>query len=146
MEITMRRLIASVALCLIMLFPAMLAAEIPDATIELSGGSLAIGIGYSWGEGKLVYKGQTHKLRISGLSIGDVGYSNYTASGPVFRLKKLEDIEGNYGAGTAGATVAGGVSGTVMKNDHGVVIELTATREGLQFTLAPSGVKITLVK
>jgi hypothetical protein len=142
----MRRLIAGLALGLVMLFPTLLAAESPDATIELSGGSVAIGIGYSWGEGKLVYKGQSHKLKISGLSIVDVGISSYTASGPVFRLKKLEDIEGNYSAGTAGATVAGGVSGTVMKNDHGVVIELTATREGLQFTLAPSGMKITLDK
>lgn len=142
----MRRLLASLAVIFLTLFPAITEAETPDATIELSGGSVALGIGYSWGEGKLVYKGQSHKLKVSGLSIVDVGASSYTASGPVFRLKRLEDIEGNYTAGTAGATVAGGVSGTVMKNDHGVVIELTATREGLQFTLAPTGMKITLDK
>ncbi|MFO0997913.1 MAG: hypothetical protein U1F33_14635 [Alphaproteobacteria bacterium] len=142
----MRRLIACVAFVLLAFLPAVSFAETPDGTIELSGGSVAIGIGYSWGEGKLVYKGQTYKLKVNGLSIVDVGVSSYTASGSVFRLKKLEDIEGNYTAGTAGATIAGGVSGTVMKNDHGVVIELTATREGLQFTLAPTGMKVTLEK
>jgi hypothetical protein len=33
-----------------------------------------------------------------------------------------------------------------MKNDHGVVIEMTATRGGLQFTLAPQGVTVTLAQ
>ena len=142
----MRRLIASLVVGLIMLIPTVTVAEAPDATIELTGGSVAVGVGYSWGEGTVVYKGETHKFKISGLSIADVGISSYTASGSVFRLKDLKDIEGTYSAATAGVTIAGGVSGTVMKNDHGVVIELAATRAGLQFTLAPSGMKITLVK
>jgi hypothetical protein len=146
METRMRRLIASLVVGLIMLIPTVTVAEAPDATIELTGGSVAVGVGYSWGEGTVVYKGETHKFKISGLSIADVGISSYTASGSVFRLKDLKDIEGTYSAATAGVTIAGGVSGTVMKNDHGVVIELAATRAGLQFTLAPSGMKITLVK
>jgi hypothetical protein len=76
----------------------------------------------------------------------DVGVSDYTATGSVYNLKKLEDFEGTYAAATAGATVAGGVSGAAMRNQNGVLIQLSATRQGLQFTLAPAGIKISLVK
>ena len=120
--------------------------DTPSATIELSGGAVAVGIGYSWGKGSVTYLGTRHALKVNGLSIIDVGVSNYTASGSVYNLKKLSDIEGTYTAAEAGATVAGGVSATVMQNDKGVVIKMTATRSGLQFSLAPNGVNISLEK
>lgn len=118
----------------------------PSATIELSGGSVAVGIGYSWGKGTVTYQGVRHALKVNGISIVDVGISEYTASGGVYNLKNLADIEGTYTAVEAGATVAGGVSAMAMQNDKGVVIRMTSTRAGLQFTLAPNGVKISLEK
>lgn len=120
--------------------------DAPSATIELSGGAVAVGIGYSWGKGTVTYLGTRHALKVNGISIIDVGVSNYTASGSVYHLKKLSDIEGTYTAAEAGATVAGGASATIMKNDKGVVIRMTATRSGLQFSLAPNGVTISLEK
>lgn len=120
--------------------------DVPSATIELSGGAVAVGIGYSWGKGSVTYLGARHALKINGLSIVDVGASGYTASGSVYHLKKLSDIEGTYTAAEAGATVAGGASAIVMQNDKGVVIKMTSTREGLQFSLAPNGLSISLEK
>ena len=32
----------------------------PDATIKLHTGSVAVGVGYSWGGGTLTYKGKTY--------------------------------------------------------------------------------------
>lgn len=120
--------------------------DVPSATIELTGGSVAVGIGYSWGEGTVTYLGTRHKVKVSGLSIVDVGVSNYSASGTIYHLKKLSDIEGTYTAVEAGATVAGGASIATMQNDKGVVIKMTSTRSGLQFTLAPNGVNVSLEK
>ncbi len=120
--------------------------DVASGTIELSGGSVAAGIGYSWGEGTVTYLGTRHGLKVSGISIVDVGVSNYSASGTVYNLKKLSDIEGTYTAVEAGATVAGGASIATMQNDKGVVIKMTSTRSGLQFTLAPNGVTISLKK
>jgi len=40
--------------------------------------------------------------------------------------------------------VAGGASATILKNQNGVIIRLSATRQGLQFTLAPEGLKLSL--
>ena len=142
----MRRFFIALVTSLLALFPAMAADQAPDGTIELSGGSVAVGIGYSWGSGKLVFQGKQYSLKVSGLSIADVGVSDYTATGSVYNLKKLQDIEGTYAAATAGATVGGGVSGAAMRNQNGVLIQLSATRQGLQFTLAPAGIKIGLVK
>jgi hypothetical protein len=146
MEVAMRRFFIGLVTSLLALFPAMAADQAPDGTIELSGGSVAVGIGYSWGSGKLVFQGKQYTLKVSGLSIADVGVSDYTAAGSVYNLKKPEDIEGTYAAATAGATVGGGVSGAAMRNQNGVLVQLSATRQGLQFTLAPAGIKISLVK
>lgn len=122
------------------------AQEAPSATIELSGGAVAAGIGYSWGSGTLVFQGKKYPLKVSGLSIVNVGASEYTATGVVLHLTQVADIGGNYVAGEAGATLAGGGSLMSMKNDRGVVINMTTTRTGLQLTLAPTGMKIELAK
>ncbi len=120
------------------------AQDVPSATIEFSGGSVAAGIGYTWGGGTLIYEGKRYPIRVDGLSIVHVGASGYTASGSVYNLHKVSDIDGVYTAASAGAAVAGGATATTMKNDHGVVIQMVATHSGLNFQLGPHGVTITL--
>jgi len=114
----------------------------PDATVKFSGGSVAAGIGYSWGSGTLRYKGKEYPLDVSGLSVADVGATKVEASGSVYGLHKLEDINGNFTAVQAGATVAGGGGVSSMRNQNGVTIHLVATTRGLKFTLGASGVAI----
>lgn len=122
------------------------AADKPDATLKLSGGSVAAGVGYSWASGTLTYKGKTYEVEVSGLSAGDVGASKTEASGEVYHLSKLADFDGNYTAGTAGATVGGGASATAMKNQNGVTVNLVSTTKGLKFTLGASGVSMKIKK
>ena len=64
----------------------------------------------------------------------------------VFDLKKLEDFSGNYTAGGVGATAGGGAGATIMKNQNGVIIELTSTTQGASLKLAASGIRLTLEK
>lgn len=116
----------------------------PEATIELSGGAIAAGVGYVWGHGNIVYQGQKHRFNVSGLSIVDVGVANITATGVVYNLKNLQDLDGNYVAASAGLTVAGGGSADYLKNEHGVVIKLLSTSRGLRFSLSASGVSVKL--
>ena len=118
----------------------------PDATLELSEGSVAVGIGFSWGKGTLVFQGQRYPLKVDGLAVGEVGVTRATARGDVFNLKRLEDFPGNFVAGGAGATVGGGAGATVMKNQNGVVIELKSTTQGASLKLAASGINLTLEK
>ena len=116
----------------------------PDATIELKEGSVAAGIGFSWGGGTLTYKGKDYPVDVKGLSIGDVGVTKIEASGKVYNLKNIDDFNGNYTAVTAGATVAGGGSVTAMKNQNGVTVELFATTQGVKFALGGGGVDMKI--
>ena len=116
----------------------------PDATIELSEGRVAAGIGFSWGGGTLTYQGKTYNVKVEGLSVGEIGIVRATARGEVFDLKRVEDFPGNYTAASAGATVGGGVSTAIMRNQNGVEIRLTSTTQGANLKLAASGIKLTL--
>ena len=116
----------------------------PSGKVWVESTSVAIGIGVSWGDGKLTFQGKDHIFNVKGLSVIDLGVSKVTANGEVFNLKKLSDFNGNYVAGTAGATVGGGAGAVIMKNQNGVVLKLTSTSQGVQLTLAGSGVDIKL--
>jgi len=116
----------------------------PSGTVTIESKSVALGIGVSWGDGKLRYKGKTHTFSVKGLSVVDVGVSKVSAKGKVFHLNKLEDFSGNYAAAQAGAAVGGGMSVVALKNQNGVVMELTSTQTGVKFTLAGEGIDIKL--
>jgi len=120
------------------------AAEQADGTVKITGKSIAAGVGFSWGNGVLTYKGKDYPFSVSGLSAGDIGITSAELSGEVINLKKLEDFNGNYTSFTAGITVAGGGAGTTMKNQNGVIINLVATTQGLNFKLGVDGLKIDL--
>src|SRR5580658_2931118 len=120
--------------------------SIPSAYLWLSGGSVAIGIGYAWGHGTLYNSKdqKEYKFKLSGVSVVDVGGASITAEGEVYNLTKPSDLNGNYSAVTAGATVVAGGSIAYLKNDNGVVIKLHSQTEGLRFNLSGNGVHITL--
>jgi len=118
----------------------------PDATLNLKGGSVAAGIGYTWGNGELEYHNSSHRFSIKGVSVVDVGATDFSASGRVYNLKKLEDFSGDYVAAGAGITVAGGGTAVYLENEHGVVVKLIATDVGLKFTLSADGVHVALKK
>jgi hypothetical protein len=149
-RIAMRRvMIEMVAVGVLVMVVAGLAAaqsRKPDATLSLSGGSVAAVVGFSWGHGVLTYKGRAYPVQVEGLSVGEVGVTRATAKGDVSHLAKLADFSGNYAAVGAVAT-AGGAAGTaVMRNQNGVVIGLQSTTQGASLKLGAEGVRPTLAK
>jgi hypothetical protein len=114
---------------------------------SLSGGSVAIGIGYTWGHGTLYYSKdqKEYKFKLSGISVVDVGGAGITAEGEVYNLATPADLSGNYSAVTAGLTIVAGGSVAYLKNDNnGVVIKLHSQTGGLRFNLSANGMHITL--
>ena len=116
----------------------------PDGTLELKGGSVAAGVGVSWGSGTLTYKGKQYPVSAVGFDVGDVGITNITASAKVYNLKKLDDFNGNYTGVAAGAAVAGGGSALAMQNQNGVKVDLVSTTQGVKIALAVNGVKMKI--
>ncbi len=118
--------------------------EKPDATLTLSKGQVAVGIGWSWGGGVLTYRGKKYPFKVGGLSVVDVGVTKGDAVGKVYHLKKLSYFNGTYMGAAAEGTIGGGAGISTMKNQNGVVIQLRSTTQGVNFKLAGEGVKMTL--
>ena len=119
----------------------------PDATLRLSGGSFALGIGFRWGSGTLTYKGKQYSVKVNGLSVGKVGITGSSAYGEVFNLKHLQDFNGHYNVGaegTRGVTIAKGKAGTLMTNQAGVIVRLAATQTGVDVNATGGGVDMQI--
>jgi hypothetical protein len=116
----------------------------PSGKVTITSKAVAIGVGVTWGDGTLSYGGKTYTFSMTGLSVIDLGVSTVTSTGEVFNLNNVADFSGNYVAGEAGIAIAGGQNDVIMKNEHGVVLRLHGTQQGVRFTLAPQGVAIKL--
>src|SRR5262249_30939287 len=109
--------------------------------------TVAVGVGVSWGDGMLTYRGKQHKFSVEGLSVIDLGVSKVSATGEVSDLKKLEDFAGTYaaaGAGAAAGGAGGGPGAVALTNENGVKMKLQATAQGVRLTAAGAGVTIKL--
>jgi hypothetical protein len=120
--------------------------SIPSGYVWLSGGVVAVGIGYSWGHGTLYNSKdqKQYKFKISGVSVADVGAAGISAEGEVYNLTSPADLSGDYSAVTAGVTIIEGGSVAYLKNDKGVVIKLHSQTGGLRFNLSANGMHVTL--
>jgi len=112
----------------------------PVGKLNFAGGSVAAGLGFSWGSGALNFQGKTYKVKVTGFSVGDVGVASIDATADVYNLTDIADFDGNYAAAGIGATLAGGGTVMAMENPHGVVIQVRSTTAGLHLNLGPSGI------
>jgi hypothetical protein len=118
----------------------------PDATIVVSGWTAAIGVGLSSGSGTLTYQGKEYELKVSGMELGGVGISSGTASGNVYNLQNVEDINGQYSGLAAGAMVGAGAGALGMRNDKQVIIRVTTKAKGARLKMGASGMTLELVQ
>jgi Cu/Ag efflux protein CusF len=118
-----------------------------SGTVRIESTSPTLGVGAEWGHGTLTLNdGSTHKFKVRGVSVVDVGISNIHASGEVYKLVDLKDFAGSYVAAEAGVALAEGGSGAVLRNAKGVVMRLRSTQKGIKLTLAPEGTRVELVE
>src|SRR5437764_1574538 len=83
-------------------------------------------IGGSFGKGVMSFRGQMYGLSVGGLSYGfTFGGSQTSLHGRVRNIRRASDIEGVYGAGSAGAAIIRGAQVVVLTNQKGAILELT---------------------
>jgi hypothetical protein len=116
----------------------------PSGKVSLESTSIAAGIGVSWGDGKLTFKGKDYPFSVEGLSLVDFGISKANATGDVYNLTDTAKFAGTYVAAEAGLTLAGGMGGMVLRNANGVVLHLRSVSQGARLQLGTSGLVIKL--
>lgn len=116
----------------------------PSGTVSIETKAVAVGVGFSWGEGVLKFQGKEYPFKIKGLSVVDLGISSISAQGEVYHLAKMSDFAGTFSAAEAGIAVGGGTGAQIMKNQNGVVMKLTSKKAGVQLKLAPEGLKVEM--
>jgi len=116
----------------------------PSGKVSIESTSIAAGIGVSWGDGQLNFKGKTYPFSVDGLSLVDWGISKASAVGDVYNLTDASKFAGNYVAAEAGFALAGGMGGMVLRNENGVVMHLRSVSQGAKLQLGTSGLKITM--
>jgi hypothetical protein len=116
----------------------------PSGTVTIDETQFGFLLGGSLGGGNLMFHGKTHRFKIGGISIGDIGASKVKGFGTVYNLTKVEDFAGTYTKLDASATLVKGSGALRLKNDHDVILELDTTSKGLQLSAGAGGVKVTL--
>ena len=117
----------------------------PDATFTFHAKDVGFLFRVEWGDGRLSFPdGSHHNFSMKGASVAGAGAVTITGTGKVFNLKKREDFNGNYAHADAGIAVIEGKKVSVMQNENGVTIHLTAHQEGLQLSLGAGGLTFQL--
>jgi len=141
------RILSRIALFLVLaLATTAVAAEkaTPSGKVTIESRSIAAGVGVTWGDGNLTFKGKVYPFSIDGLSLVDWGIAKVSATGDVYNLTDPAKLAGTYVAAEAGLTLAGGMGGMVLRNENGVVLHIRSTSRGARLTLGTSGLKITM--
>jgi hypothetical protein len=66
----------------------------PSGRVTMESRSIAAGIGVTWGDGKLTFKGKDYAFTVNGLSVVDWGISRASAVGDVYNLTDVSKFAG----------------------------------------------------
>jgi hypothetical protein len=116
----------------------------PSGKVSIQSRSIAAGIGVTWGDGHLTFKGKDYPFSVDGLTLVDWGISKASANGEVYNLTDVSKFAGTYVAAEAGLTLAGGMGGMVLRNSEGVILRLHSVSRGARLQLGTSGLVVKM--
>ncbi len=116
----------------------------PDGTINIENWTWQAIATMNVGKGELKFNNQVYKFEIGGVGAGGVGVAKMSASGEVHNLKDIADFPGKYFHVKASGTIAVGAGGIAMENEKDVVIKLVSKNKGVQLSIGPKGIDITM--
>jgi hypothetical protein len=117
----------------------------PSGRISIEQAQLAFIGSAAVGGGTLYFRGRTYPFTINGLGIGGIGASKIRATGEVYQLSRVTELQGVYGQVRLGWALANQGDGRLwLQNDKGVVLRLRTKREGLMLAAGADAVRIQL--
>jgi hypothetical protein len=115
-----------------------------DGTVTIVAKAAAIGVGYTWGDGTLRYRGHTYRFSVKGITVADVGFSQLVGHGRVYNLHRVADFNGTYGAATGEATLGDGLGGQFLKNGQGVELRIDNVTRGARLSGSADGIQLEI--
>ena len=135
-----------IAVAMLVLTAGLARAEDTTGKVTIETMSAGAGLGVTWGDGVLEYRGEKYTFTVRGFDVGDVGVAKAIANGIVFNLKSVEDFSGMFAAVAASGTFGGGAGSGAMYNNNKVSMVWTGTNQGLNLSLAHSGINVQLTQ
>ena len=135
-----------IAVAALVLTAGLARAEDTTGRVTIETMSAGAGLGVTWGDGVLEYRGEKYPFTVRGFDVGDVGVAKVIANGIVFNLKSVEDFSGMFAAVAASGTFGGGAGSGAMYNNNKVSMVWTGTNQGLNLSLAHSGINVQLTQ
>ena len=115
-----------------------------DGRVTIVARAAALGVGYTWGDGTLTYRGHRYPFAVRGVTVADVGFSRIIGHGRVYNLRRLQDFSGTYGAATGEATLGNGIGGQYLKNGQGVELRIDDVTKGARLSGSADGIQLEL--
>jgi hypothetical protein len=115
----------------------------PSGRVSVDQAQLAVIGSAAVGGGTLYFRGRSYPFTINGLGIGGIGASKIKATGEVYQLARVSDLEGVYGQVRLGWALADQGNGRLwLQNEKGVVLRLRTKRQGLMLAAGADAVRI----
>jgi hypothetical protein len=120
-------------------------AQADSGRIQFTVVKAGVVFGGSGGSGTLTFKGRRYPLSIGGLSYGfTFGASQTNFRGTVSNIRRPQDVEGVYAAGSAGAALGRGAQMIALTNQNGAVLTLSGESVGAIVSADVNGLALSL--
>jgi hypothetical protein len=116
----------------------------PVGTVEIESKEFRLILGGSKGSGVLRFQGKEYPLKVKGVTVGGVGYTELSATGDVYDLTDASQFPGKFVQYTAGVTVGKGIGVLAVQNQNGVKLHLKESTKGLALSIGAGGLEITM--
>ena len=114
----------------------------PAATFSFTTTSVQVAVGFTWGQGTLLFGDQVYAFDVTGFNMVGVGVTTAVVQGKIDTLQNADDFAGKYRGQAGGMTIVGGGTSVKLTNDKGIVIELNTESEGVQLNIGAAGVTV----
>jgi hypothetical protein len=119
----------------------------PSGSVTLHVGQAGYIGAVSKGGGVLHFRGHNYPFEVAGAGVGGVGITRFDGQGPVYNLTSLAEFAGPFAQVRTGLAIGFRGKGKMMlRNRHGVVMQLAGTRKGLALSTGADAMVVSFAR
>jgi hypothetical protein len=119
----------------------------PSGSVTLHVGQAGYIGAVSKGGGVLHFRGRNYPFEVAGAGVGGVGITRFDGKGPVYNLTSVAEFAGPFAQVRTGLAIGFRGKGKMMlRNRHGVVMQLSGTRKGLALSTGADAMVVSFAK